>query len=142
MFKLMGKYIATLYRQEQKYFNNGMKEYKLGFSSYKFLFHISRHEGISQKELCKILNIDEALATRTVKKMEEQKIAYRKKGENDSHSYALYLTDYGKQILPELTNIIEQWWDDVMVDMSKEEAETVFKLVEKMYWKARSMNEA
>ena len=26
----MGKYIATLYRQEQKYINNAMKEYKLG----------------------------------------------------------------------------------------------------------------
>ena len=66
----MGKYIATLYRQEQKYINNAMKEYKLGFSSYKFLFHISRHEGISQKELCSILNTDAALATITDKKMD------------------------------------------------------------------------
>ncbi|MCI6675531.1 MAG: MarR family transcriptional regulator [Clostridiales bacterium] len=141
MFKLMGKYIATLYRQEQKYINDAMKEYQLGFSSYKFLFHISRHEGISQKELCKILNIDEALATRTMKKMENQKIAYRKKSENDSHSYALYLTDYGQEILPKLTDSIERWWDDVMIDMTKEEAEMALKFVEKMYDKARTLGE-
>ncbi len=136
----MGKYIATLYRQEQKYINHEMKKYKLGFSSYKFLFHISRHEGISQKELCKIVNLDEALATRTLKKMEEQGVAYRKKSENDSHSYALYLTDYGHQILPELTNIIDRWWDNILSDMTQEEAETILRLTETMYIKARELN--
>lgn len=136
----MGKYIATLYRQEQKYINHAMKEYKLGFSSYKFLFYISKYEGISQKELCKILSLDEALATRTLKKMEDQGVAYRKKSERDSHSYALYLTEYGHQILPELTNNIEQWWNNVMTDISQEDAEKVLALIEKMYMKAQEVN--
>ena len=71
-FSILGKYISILYRQERKLLNYIMREYDLGYSSYNFILYISSHPGSSQKEVCQNMVIDEALATRSMKKLERQ----------------------------------------------------------------------
>ncbi len=94
MISLLGKYISILHRQEQKSLNVSLKQYGLGYSSYNFLLYISRNEGSSQKDICQTLAINEALATRTMKKLEQKGYIIRKKEENNQRSYALYLTEH------------------------------------------------
>ena len=79
MISLLGKYISILHRQEQKSLNVSLKQYGLGYSSYNFLLYISRNEGSSQKDICQTLAINEALATRTMKKLEQKGYIIRKK---------------------------------------------------------------
>ena len=49
MITLLGKYVATLYRNELKYINTVMKPYGLGYSSYYFLLYISKNEAPAKR---------------------------------------------------------------------------------------------
>lgn len=77
--RVLGRSIAILHRREQKYMIQKMKEYGIGYSSYNFLFYLSAYPGSSQKEMCENMAVDEALAVRTMKKLQEQGLIQRKK---------------------------------------------------------------
>ena len=74
MQPFIGRYISILYRQEQKYMSGLLSEYDFGFSSFNFLLYIARNEGVSQKQLCTILALDESLATRELRKIKKKKL--------------------------------------------------------------------
>lgn len=105
----LGKYIAVLHRQEQKYINRMMKRYGLGYSCYNFLLYLSRNEGVSQKALCRDMVIDEALAARAMKKLEGQGYVRRDKKEG-GRTYQLFLTEKGHALIPALRAAVAGWW--------------------------------
>lgn len=90
MWEMLGKCISILYRQEQKNNNAAMKHYDLKYSCYNFLIYLSQNEGVSQKEMCSPLSLDETLATRTMQKLQKQGFIARKK--ENMRSYSVYLT--------------------------------------------------
>ena len=92
--RVLGRSIAILHRREQKYMIQTMKEYGIGYSSYNFLFYLSAYPGSSQKEMCENMAVDEAIAVRTMKKLQEQGLIERKKSEEDARSYAIYPVSY------------------------------------------------
>lgn len=79
--RALGKSIAILHRREQKYMISKMKELGIGYSGYNFLLYLEIHSGSSQKEMCEALAVDEALAVRTMKRLEETGFIIRKKSE-------------------------------------------------------------
>ena len=76
--RALGKSIAILHRREQKYMISKMKELGIGYSGYNFLLYLEIHSGSSQKEMCEALAVDEALAVRTMKRLEETGFIIRK----------------------------------------------------------------
>ncbi len=132
MISLLGKYISILHRQEQKSLNVSLKQYGLGYSSYNFLLYISKNEGSSQKDICQTLAINEALATRTMKKLEQKGYIIRKKEENDQRSYALYLTEHGREIIPKLIDAVYQWWEELTSDFDENQSSLLIAQLEQM----------
>lgn len=125
MITLMGKYISILHRQEQKYLSRVLQTDRLGSSGVNFLLYLSRNEGVSQKQLCDTLAIDEAMGTRGLKKLAEGGFLERRRDETDLRSYALYLTPKGKKLIPELRRAIESWWSEMMRRLPFDEAEAL-----------------
>ncbi len=125
MITLMGKYISILHRQEQKYLGRVLQTDALGISGVNFLLYLARNEGVSQKRLCETLAIDEALGTRSLKKLAEEGFLERKRDEADLRSYALFLTPKGKKLVPEIRHAIESWWSEMMQRLPFDEAETL-----------------
>lgn len=140
LIELMGKYLSILYRQEQKYINKAMQSFELGFSSCNFLIHISKNEGANQRYICNILAIDEALATRTVKKLEKKGLIFRKKEKQDQRSYTLYLTQQGKEMIPVLKKLLFDWWSDLTQELDNQESSFLLKQLEQMSEKAIQIN--
>lgn len=116
---ILGKYISILHRLEQKYTREVMKEYDLGYTSYNFLIYLYQNEGISQRKLCKDLQIDESLATRSMKVMEKQGYVKRERSKSDARNYALYLTDEGKNFTLKLKNNLHNFWNSITSDLSE-----------------------
>ena len=133
-FSILGKYISILYRQERKLLNYIMREYDLGYSSYNFILYISSHPGISQKEVCQNMVIDEALATRSMKKLERQGYLTRRREALDGRTYSLFLTPQGQELVPVIRRALEQWWEQLtaQADLSQEELEIILPLLRKM----------
>lgn len=130
--RILGKSIAVLHRREQKYMTQTMKEYGIGYSSYNFLFYLSANPGSSQKEMCENMAVDEALAVRTMKKLQEQGFVERKKSEAHGRSYAIYLTKKGEETIPKMRNALAVWWSQVLFVLSEEEQQMMVSGLEKM----------
>ena len=140
LIELMGRYLSILYRQEQKYINKAMQSFDLGFSSYNFLIYISKNEGTNQRQICNILAVDEALATRTMKKLEKKGFIFRKKDEQDQRSYTLYLTQKGKEMIPILKKFLSDWWSDLTQELDNQESSFLLKQLKQMSEKAIQIN--
>lgn len=138
---LLGKFISILHRQEQKNINTVLKEYGLGFSGYNFLIYISKNEGTSQKKLCQTLVMDEALATRTMKNLEERGFITRLKDKKDARSYAVYLTEDGHKLIPEIKKSLTTWWETLSMNMTESEISYFIELLQTMAYKSIEINQ-
>ncbi len=138
MITLLGKYVATLYRNELKYINTVMKPYGLGYSSYYFLLYISKNEGTSQKALCGSLSLDEAMATRAMKRLEEEGFVLRKREAPNPHSNALYLTEKGWELVPKIKAALTELWSGLTETLSPEETDTLTELLHTLVKNASS----
>lgn len=127
----LGNMIAILYRREQMYISHAMEEYHLTPSAYKFLVLLSHHEGCSQRDLSVMLSIDEAMATRAIRKLLDLKYIIRKK-ENNKRTYCLYLTDSGRSIVPALEKRLQMFWDEVMPNLNAEDKKMFYRILEDM----------
>ena len=130
--RILGKSVAILHRREQKYMTKTMKEYGIGYSSYNFLFYLSANPGSSQKEMCENMAVDEALAVRTMKKLQEQGFVKREKSEAHGRSYAIYLTEKGEETIPKMRKALAVWWSQVLSVLSEEEQQLMVSRLEKM----------
>lgn len=130
--RILGKSIAILHRREQKYMIQTMKEYGIGYSSYNFLFYLSANPGSSQKEMCENMAVNEALAVRTMKKLEKEGFIQRKKSEENGRSYAIYLTEKGEETIPRMRRALAKWWPQVLSVLSEEEQQLMVSGLEKM----------
>lgn len=137
--RVLGRSIAILHRREQKYMIQKMKEYGSGYSSYNFLFYLSAYPGSSQKEMCENMAVDEALAVRTMKKLQEQGLIQRKKGAGNGRSYAISLTPKGEELIPRLRNALAEWWSQVLSVLPKEEQQNMVEKIEKMAFHSREV---
>lgn len=137
--RVLGRSIVILHRREQKYMIQTMKEYGIGYSSYNFLFYLSANPGCSQKEMCENMAVDEALAVRMMKKLQEQGLIEREKSVENGRSYAIYLTEKGEEIIPRLRNALAGWWTQVLSILSEEEQQRMISGVEKMAQQSREV---
>lgn len=104
-----GKHISTIYRHQQIILNHELNPYGIGSGQYIFLIRIHDHEGINQKDLSKLIQIDKTTTTKAVKKLEDEGYIYRQPDPSDKRYNNLYLTEKGKTFIPilegKLTNI-------------------------------------
>lgn len=77
--------------------------------------------------------VDEALAVRTMKKLQEQGLIEREKSVENGRSYAIYLTEKGEEIIPRLRNALAGWWAQVLSILSEEEQQRMISGVEKWH---------
>ncbi len=134
----LGRLISILHRREQRYVNQRLQEENLGFTAYNFILYLFDHQGCSQKELCRALFIDEALATRKVQQLETEGYVRRVK---EGRGYALFLTTKGIDILPQLQRILEDWWLAVLRDFHADETELLLDQLEHMAKRAIQLTE-
>ncbi|HJC62687.1 MAG TPA: MarR family transcriptional regulator [Candidatus Blautia merdavium] len=128
--RTLGKSISVLYRREQRYVNQMLKEYGLGYSDYNFLMYLSANEGCSQKEMSQAMSVDEALTVRVVRKLQKQGYIIRSKAPQNSRRYEIYLTEEGKELIPKLRSCLTSWWDQVTEGMPWEEQEVLIRGME------------
>lgn len=128
---MFGKYISILHRQEHRYLNQKVQEYGLGPPLYP-LFYLAKHEGVSQKQLCETMAIDEAVITRSMKKLEQQGLVIRRKDSNDLRCYSLYLTQKGRDFIPVLTQFGYDFWTSITKEFTDEELVMFLSMCERM----------
>jgi DNA-binding MarR family transcriptional regulator len=121
-----GKYIAAIYRHQQILINHHLKPYGIGSGQYIFLINIHENQGISQKELSKLVKIDKATTAKALKKLEGNEYIYRVIDKEDKRYNKLYVTEKGLGFIPILMKILDNITDTFIAGVSnKQYTETV-----------------
>lgn len=118
-----GKYIAAIYRHQQILISHYLKPYGIGSGQYIFLINIDQHEGITQKELSKLIRIDKTTTTKALKKLEEEGYIYKVQDSEDKRYYRLYMTQKGKDFIPILKDILYNMTEKISAEMEVKEYE-------------------
>jgi DNA-binding MarR family transcriptional regulator len=132
LFSVIGKSISILHYQKQGNVAAIMAPHGLQSLSYGFLCNLIDREGITQRELCAILSVDEALATRAMGTLVKKGFIIRRRSKTDARSYELYLTDKAKVIIPGLLKEYEKWWKQLCKGFSAEDMEILCSRLREM----------
>lgn len=127
-----GKYISAIYRHQQILINNRLKPYGIGSGQYIFLINIHKNEGMSQKELSKLVTIDKTTTAKAVKKLEDEGYIYREQDEEDKRYHKLYLTQKGKEFIPTLQEILRSITETLTSGMSDKQHEQTIESLKGM----------
>lgn len=92
----IGKYSAAIYRLSQSIFKNKLKELEIGSGQYDIFLVISRKAGITQTEICDMLNVEKSTTAKAVKLLLSKGYVYKKQITNDKRYSSLYLTEKGQ----------------------------------------------
>ena len=133
-------YISVLYRQFQIYINNNTKDLQISASEYIFLMEMYKNDNMSQEQLSKNLIIDKSATARAIKSLEEKEYIIRKKDDNDKRTNRIKLTTKGIEIKDRLSNLLEEWNNEITSDIDKNLLNTVIDTINKMSIKAIEKN--
>ncbi len=112
--------------------NQYFKQFDLGYSQYSSLMIIGYREGISIGELSKIQVIDKSTAGKTIQRLEKKGYATRKQNPNDKREYKLFLTKNGREILPKLNEVYDDFLKNIFSVLTFEEKEQYLNISKKM----------
>lgn len=112
---------SKIFRNTQIFLDRILKKYELSSGSIPYIFTLEKNEGITQNKLSKEIGNDKAMSARTITKLIELDLVYKKQDEKDSRAYNLYLTEKTKKLIPEIRKEIKLLINLVTDDLSDEE---------------------
>lgn len=105
----IGKYIAFLYRDCQKYLDKELEPYNIGSGQVSILMCLFEADGINQESISRTIKVDKTSITRSIQKLIEGGYVVRQKDEEDNRSFRVFLTGKGRQIEPDIWKIASGW---------------------------------
>ena len=128
----IGKYISQLYRKGGTQISKEISNFGIGQGQLMFLTQLYKQDGISQEELTEILRIDKGTTARAIKKLEEENLVTRIKDEQDRRAYKVYLTEKAKSIESNIFEILREWDEKIVTNLTEEEKETFTRILKKI----------
>lgn len=126
------KDFSIVHRHSQIFLLSKLKEHDLMDCHPPVLITIYFNEGLSQNQLASILKFNKGAIAKLLKNMEAKGYIKRLPDENDKRIHRLYLTEYGKEIIPTFFDIEKQWSSVLVEDFSQEEIATLKQLLKKV----------
>lgn len=96
------------------------------------LYYIQLHVSISQRELSKLLNVQDSSAGRLLDRLERDGLVIRKSSETDRRITMISLTAEGDRLATSLMPLGDQFNDDLTEGISEEELRIFSKVLNKM----------
>ncbi|MBX2931527.1 MAG: MarR family transcriptional regulator [Chitinophagaceae bacterium] len=132
LYSVLNAMAATaIARRLQKNFrNNGID---ITIEQWSILYHLWKEDGLSQQELCNRTFRDKPSITRLIHNLEKQKLVKRVSDKKDKRVNSVCLTESAKKLHDITISIANQTMDEALVNVSKEEIETVKNVLQKVY---------
>ncbi|MVX66458.1 MarR family transcriptional regulator [Clostridium chromiireducens] len=112
---------SKIFRNSQGYLDKVLKKYEISSGSISYIFTLEKNEGISQNKLSKEIGNDKAMSARTIVKLIDLGLVFKKQDEKDSRAYNLYLTAKAKELIPRIREEIQAIVSLITEDLTDEE---------------------
>lgn len=131
-YKVLGKYLSDLNRDFIKYSEPILSEYSLTLNMWRCMMIIESNKSCNLKDIAESLNVDNAIITRNIKKLEELNYIIKVKRPEDNRYFDLCLTDKGVFTLNIINKYQDKWYEKVIKDFSEDESSTLINLLKKL----------
>ena len=124
--------ISYSYRTIQKAFARELADYHIGWGHFAILASLYEKEGHSQDGLALSRGFDKTMIAKSVVRLEEEGLIYRKVDPKDKRVKRLYLTEKGRGLRSEMHKIGHQLNDLLFTGFQPDEAEQAMKILRKI----------
>ena len=131
-YKILGKYLSDLNRDFIRYSESNLSEYGLTLNMWRCMIIIENNRGCNLKDIAKALNVDSAIITRNIKKLEDLKYVIKLKSDNDNRTFDLCLTDKGLDIFKLLNQYHHKWYEKITHNFNEEEISDLINMLNKL----------
>lgn len=131
-YRMLGKYLSDLNRDFIKHSELKLSEYRLTLNMWRCMMIIENNRSCNLKDIALSLNVDNAIITRNIKKLEDLNYVVKVKRLNDNRFFDLCLTDEGISILKLINEYQEKWYEKLIKNFNKEESDTLINLLNKL----------
>ena len=118
-------------RRLQKHFRQAGLE--ITIEQWSILYHLWLEDSLSQQELCNRTFRDKPSITRLLDNLEKQKLVKRIASKQDRRINIVCLTELAKELQTLTIDLANQTMDEALIDVTKEEIETVKKVLYQVY---------
>ena len=87
-YKILGKYLSDLNRDFIRYSESKLSQYDLTLNMWRCMMIIENNKSCNLRDIAKVLNVDSAIITRNIKKLEDLKYVIKLKSDNDNRTFA------------------------------------------------------
>lgn len=131
-YKVLGKYLSDLNRDFIKHSEIKLSEYNITLNMWRCMMLIENNKNCNLKDIARLLNVDGAIVTRNIKKLEALNYITKIKRDDDNRFFTLCLTDSGLSILKSINEYQDKWYDKIMRDFKEEECHELIHLLKKL----------
>ncbi|ANG96626.1 MULTISPECIES: MarR family winged helix-turn-helix transcriptional regulator [Brucella] len=131
--------MAKVNRRLRTLFDARVKERGLTLARARTLLTLIEQEGLYQKELAEVLEIENATMVRLIDGLERQSFVERQAVEGDRRAKRIVMTEEGKSLAEQVVKLAGDVRADLLEGVSDEELTVALKVMRKM---SDSMNKA
>lgn len=136
----IGKWISALSRHRRGFINKRLEPYGIGCGQDIILLGLYALNGASQEKLADDLKIDKTTVAKSVKKLECDGYVARDIDAEDKRAYRVYLTPKALEVIPLLTDAMEQWDRLISAGITQEEYQAIEDILIRMVTSAYRAN--
>lgn len=121
----IGKSLFTIHRYFKLFLNYKLKNHELNSAQFMVLLVMIKKDGLSQETINQGLQFDKGFLAKIAKSLEKKGYIIRRINEEDRRAYKLFLTDKAKAFIPEISEILNEWHDTILEEMTHNEMEVL-----------------
>lgn len=132
LYSVINAMAATaIARRLQKNFRNAGLD--ITIEQWSILYHLWKQDCLSQQELCDKTFRDKPSITRLIDNLEKLQLVTRTASKEDRRKNLICLTPAARELEQQTITIANQTMDEALVNITKDEIETVKNVLQKVY---------
>lgn len=121
--------ISVTYRCAMRYRERELDDTGLAGCQTPYLMALYRHEGLTQEELARYLNVNKSSVARQLASLEEKGYIRREPDPQDRRSLLVYPTEKANALQDRMRHVLRDWSAYLTDDFTDEERETLSRLM-------------
>ena len=137
-YNRLGDLLFIFHKNHKTYFNNALAKYDLNLIQVLCIARIYNEENLNQRDLSDSLYITKGAITKAIRKLESNGIIIREQSKVDKRHNILKLSQKGKDLIPILEEINNEWEEKMGLDKLDDE---FFKTFIDLAFKSAELND-
>jgi len=127
-----GRSLSIISRHGQMYLDRELKSLRVRSGQIPILRLLGVKDGISQERIGNFFRLDKGTIAKTIRPLINEGYITREKNPQDRRAYQVFLTQKGRNIIPDLKNAVITWTNILTADFTEEEKEMAHNLLSRM----------